>query len=111
MHFIDEKVRLNSQHYVSTLLPELFDDCHALLPNGFIFQQNGAPADASRHAQERISERNPDYIKKNEWPPNSPDHNPLDYHIWGTMLHLYQKHQPQPKNKTELQEVLYAIFR
>ena len=27
-----------------------------------------------------------DFIAKDEWPPNSPDLNPLDYHAWGVML-------------------------
>ena len=27
-----------------------------------------------------------DFITKDEWPPNSPDLNPLDYHVWGAML-------------------------
>jgi len=25
----------------------------------------------------------PDFINKEAWPPNSPDLNPLDYHVWG----------------------------
>jgi len=25
-------------------------------------------------------------LKKNEWPPNSPDLSPLDYHVWDPML-------------------------
>ena len=25
----------------------------------------------------------PDFIAKNQWPPNSPDLNALDYHVWG----------------------------
>lgn len=110
LHFIDEKAKVNAEYYVNNLLPKLFLDCNALLPNGFIFQQDGAPAHASRRAQDWIGERNPDFIKKNEWPPNSPDLNPLDYHVWGEMLRLYQQHQPKPKNKAELQTVLQSIW-
>lgn len=110
LHFIDEKAKINAEYYVNNLLPKLFDDCNALLPNGFIFQQDGAPAHASRKAQDWIRERNPAFIKKDEWPPNSPDLNPLDYHVWGAMLHLYQQHQPKPRNKTELQTVLQSIW-
>jgi len=29
--------------------------------------------------------------KKNEWPTNSPDLRPLDYHVWDAMLGRYQK--------------------
>jgi len=31
-----------------------------------------------------------DFIGKDEWPPNSPDLNPFDFHIWGAMLECYK---------------------
>ena len=37
------------------------------------------------------------FIKKYEWRPNSPDLNPLDYHVWGEMLELYQCYTVQNK--------------
>ena len=52
----------------------------------------------------------PDMIKKDEWPPNSPDLNPLDYHVWGAMLERYQVYSPKPKNLTELKNVLETIW-
>jgi len=41
-----------------------------------------------------------DFIGKDEWPPNSPDLNPLDYHVWGAMLKRYKTFQPKPKLST-----------
>jgi len=35
-------------------------------------------------------------LEKNEWPTNSPDLSPLDYHVWGTMLGCYQKYMQKP---------------
>jgi len=32
-----------------------------------------------------------EFIVKHEWPPNSPDLNLLDYHVWGAMLKAYHK--------------------
>ena len=43
-----------------------------------------------------------DFIKKDEWPPNSPDLNPLDFQYLGAMLEKYQAYIPKPTNKTEL---------
>jgi len=45
-----------------------------------------------------------------EWPPNSPDLNPLDYHVWGAMLERYKVFTPKPTNKAELMTALEAIW-
>jgi len=60
---------------------------------GFIFQQDRA-SHTARLSQEWIAASCPEFINKDKWPPNSPNLNPLDYHVWGAMLDLYQKYQP-----------------
>ena len=52
----------------------------------------------------------PDFITSVEWPPNSPDLNPLDFHVWGAMLQRYEKYVPKPKDKAELKSVLRSIW-
>jgi len=52
----------------------------------------------------------PDFIAKEQWPPNSTDLNPLDYHIWEAMLEAYHKRHPKPKTIAELEEVLQVIW-
>ena len=32
-----------------------------------------------------------DFMAKHEWPPNSPDLNLIDYHVWGATLKAYHK--------------------
>ena len=109
LHFVAEKAKINAEYYVTNLLPKLVEDSQNLTPD-FIFQQDGAPAHTARQAQQWLRENCPDFITKDEWPPNSPDLNPLDYHIWGVMLEKYEKHTPKPKNKAELKMVLEAIW-
>ena len=41
---------------------------------------------------------------------NSPDLNPLDYHVWGAMLERYHKLQPKPKTIAELKAALQSIW-
>jgi len=41
LHFVDEKAKVNADNYVNQLLPKLLDDCHQLLGQRFIFQQDG----------------------------------------------------------------------
>ena len=50
--------------------------------NRFLFQQDGAPAHTARVTQTWLSENIPDFIDKGEWPPSSPDLNPMDFSIW-----------------------------
>jgi len=33
-------------------------------------------------------------LKKNKWPPNSPDFKQFDYYVWDPMLGCYQKYTP-----------------
>src|ERR1700759_1054024 len=56
------------------------------------------------------SNKIPEFIKKDKWPPNSPDLNPLDFHIWGALNEKYEAYMPKPTNKAELKIVLEAIW-
>ena len=49
-------------------------------------------------------------ITKDEWPPNSPDLNPLDYSVWGLMLESYNKLNPKPTSCAELKDALQKIW-
>ena len=51
-----------------------------------------------------------DFIAKYEWPPNSPDLNPLDYHVWGAMLQAFHKLHSKPKTIPELKPALQQIW-
>jgi len=42
---------------------------------------------------------------KDEWPPNSPDVNPLDYLVWEVRLEHYKTFHPKPQNTDGLKEV------
>ncbi|KAI6648985.1 Transposase [Oopsacas minuta] len=49
------------------------------------YQQDSAPAHASKVSQSWFREENIDFISKDEWPPSSPDLNPLDYSVWANL--------------------------
>ena len=78
--FVDEKAKVNANYYVTKLLSNLIKDCRHLLSDNFIFQQDDTPAHTAALAQDRIKKKCPSFVGKNEWPPNSPDLSPLDYH-------------------------------
>ena len=95
---------------VNDLFPTLIEDCESMLLNNFVYQPDGAPTHSSRRAQELVAHRSSEFIKKDEWPLNSPDLNPLDYHVWGSMLERYKVSTPKPTNNAELKTVLEAIW-
>ena len=51
----------------------------------FIFQQDSASAHRARETVELLKSETPDFISPLQWPPNSPDLNPVDYKIWSVM--------------------------
>lgn len=86
--FIDKGVKINAAYYLDTVLKKnvlpqaelLFEDDY------YCFQQDGAPSHTAKVVQAWCEENLTDFISKNEWPPSSPDLNPLDYFVWGYMM-------------------------
>ena len=74
---------VESKRIYEKLVAKKVKDTPQLMPAGFIFQQDGAPAHTARVTQEWLHANCPEIIEKDQWPPNSPDLNPLDYHVWG----------------------------
>jgi hypothetical protein len=104
LHFVTEKVKVNGSYYTEQLLPQLIDDCRKLMHDDFLFQQDGAPAHTSKQAQDWLKHNCPECVNKDEWPPNSPDLNPLDFSIWRVMLVKYDKYSPKPKNNNRTED-------
>ena len=76
------------------ILLTYFSDCYreVLLPcikeisgDNFIFQQDSAPAHRARDTIALLRREMSDFISPDQWPPNSPDMNPVDYKIWAVM--------------------------
>lgn len=85
--FIEPGVKINGAYYRDVLLSEhLLPAIKELSANDFfIFQQDSAPAHRARETVELLKRETPDFISPLQWPPNSPDLNPVDYKIWSVM--------------------------
>src|SRR6218665_2772196 len=64
LHFVGEKAKVNAEYNVGRLLPELIADFKQLLPAGFIFQQDGAPAHTAFLVQDWL---NLSFIEKDQF--------------------------------------------
>ena len=67
------------------LKQEMLPDIHAISGDFFIFQQDNAPAHMARVTVALLQREVPAFIAPNLWPLNSPDLNPVEYKVWGTM--------------------------
>jgi len=50
------------------------------------------------------------FITKDEWPPNTPDLNLLEFHLWGAVFQAYPILNPKPKTVLELKSALQQIW-
>ena len=54
----------------------------------FIFQQDGARSHTSKYTIADLDTKlptNADFLLPEDWPPHSPDLNPIDYVIWSSL--------------------------
>jgi len=55
----------------------------------------------------------PDFITKDQWPPNLPNINPVDYSVWDSGMQCwraYCKLKTKPKTIVEVKEALQVIW-
>ena len=107
LHIIPEKTSVDSHYYVDTILE------NACLPainrtassgsvlkrrmvndrSTSIFMQDGAPAHRSAKAQRWCESNLPDFWRKEVWPGNSPDLNPIE-ELWAIVQQDLDKQKP-----------------
>ena len=95
----------NADRYQDLLENAILPDCSELNREGnFIFQQDGATSHTANKTQRFLMTENINFIKKNEWPPMSPDLNPMDYAIWPALRELVYCDRIAPFTEEELIE-------
>jgi len=94
------------------ILPDVLDEVPLQLRVGMWFMHDGAPPHFSSIARQYLNDQFPGkWIGRNgpvEWPPRSPDLNPIDFYIWG---HVKSEVYSTPvTNVDELWERTVATF-
>jgi len=108
--FVDRGAKVNSSYYCDYVLSGngLLRDIRRLSGNHFIFQQDGAPAHRSKQTVGFLTANVPEFLEPENWPPNSPDLNPVDYSIWGALQQLV--YRQKIRNLDHLKEVLASCW-
>ena len=81
--FVEPGAQVNGAYYHNILLSQhLLPEISRISGGHFIFQQDSAPAHRAKKTIDLLSRETPDFISPQLWPPNSPDLNPVDYHVY-----------------------------
>jgi AraC-like DNA-binding protein len=107
--FVTPRAKINSAYYCEEVLKRgLLPDIRRHSGDNFIFQQDGAPAHRSLHTVAFLTVNVPEFIEPANWPPNSPDLNPVDYSIWGYLQQLVYRQKIQ--NLDHLKRVIVSCW-
>ena len=66
---------------------------------------------SSRASQEYLAENTNQFIKKDEWPPQSADCNPMDYAIWDMLSERVYAGRRQKFTETELKQKILEAWQ
>ncbi|EYC39473.1 hypothetical protein Y032_0655g1201 [Ancylostoma ceylanicum] len=105
--FVPQGIKINSSNYLAILKEEFYR--WAQKHSGsrhFVFQQDGAPSHKAAVVQDWCRQNFPGFISFGEWPPNSPDLNPMDYSVWSVLeaKSCSKPHQTVESLKQDLQK-------
>ena len=88
LYIIEPGVRVDSDYYCNSLLSEMIPEMNELSGGTYTFQQDGARAHTSKYSLKYFKDTLPstaNLLQPEDWPPHSPDLNPMDYGVWSLL--------------------------
>jgi len=85
------KTSFNEHFYTEKVLPVIKRDGLRLIGEDFMFQQDGAKPHMSKLSKNAFENAGVSFLRKNTWPPNSPDLSPMDYFFWNQVASTMPK--------------------
>lgn len=85
--FLDRGIKMNANVYRTSILEGALRPWATRHFGGreWTFQQDSAPSHKARVNQDWLRENVPHFISSQQWPPRSPDANPLDFSVWAIL--------------------------
>ena len=110
-----EGLKVSAWNYESHLKRELFPAIKKVYPrDDWILIQDGATSHTSNRVQRFLNETIPRrFIAKDQWPPRSPDSNPLDYYFWNEVKRkVYEGRLKRPfESEDEMIAKIKAVWK
>jgi len=94
LFFVQPRVKVNGDYYREVLLKEKLLPCIKEMAYRLTISYSNRTAHlhTARDTIALLRQVVPDFFSSDQWPPNSPDTNPVDYKIWAVMQHrVYEK--------------------
>lgn len=103
--FVEPGAKINRTYYINNVLKKFQKCAKKLYPLGnYKFHQDSAPSHTAKDTLAWLIEQGIDFIKPDEWMPNSPDAAPCDYFLCG-----YLKSKVNKRNIETINQLKYAI--
>ena len=106
--FVDLGTKMNADYYCNVLMKELIPHMNRLVKRtDYLFMQDGARSHTAKLTIQMMEHQK--YLKllqPSDWPPNSPDLNPVDYCIWG----ILENNVYRGRKITNIKELKEAII-
>ena len=107
-------LKTNGKSYLKHLKNDLLPSMKNLYPNNdFTFIQDSAPSHRAKTVQDFLKEElRRRFVPNTEWPPTSPDCNPLDYYFWNDVKErVYMDRHGKPfESEEELKEKICQVW-
>lgn len=97
---------LNSDRYITDILSEHVVPFAGYIGDNFILMHDNARPHVARIVQNYLNEVN---IETLDWPPRSPDLNPIE-HLWDYVGRQLRNHQPLPASMDDVEYIVRDIW-
>ncbi|CAM1326495.1 Uncharacterised protein r2_g3551 [Pycnogonum litorale] len=108
--FVNRGIKINAKYYCEEILNPTLTEIKSKSPD-CIFMQDGAPSHTAKHTVVYLNNNCSSFISPQEWPPCSPDLNPVDYFVWSALERLVYHDGVEIQNVNDLRRRILRAWQ